>query len=177
MAELIEPIVERIALAIEARLLTVQIANGYEVDIAGVVRPSQLGLDKISPRNLLAVMMQLDPRVDDSKQDGVTLNPDGRGLIHWIQPWAIALFIQTSEKADPVVSADTLINRFKAAVDKALLQDSGWGAKPTEPLAYATHLIAGEYFEVGAGGYLGVTDLLEVRYRTFENDPYSQPGL
>ncbi len=174
-----EPIVEQIAANIETALLTVTIANGYQVDIAGVVRPAQFALETVSPKNLLAVIMQTDAMIDDSKHLPTVHNPDGRNLVHWIQPFAISLFIQTSEKADPIEPADKLINRFRASAEKALMQDLGWAneATPTVPLAYQSDVVYAELFEPADGGFVGVTIVLEVRYRTFEDDPYNQPAL
>ena len=170
-----EPLVEQIAVAIEARLLTVTIANNYQVEVAGVLRPTQLGIDAIAPRNLLAVMAQLDARLDESKAHALDATPDGRPLIHWIQPWAIALFVQTSETSS--TPADTLLNRFRASVEKALLVDPGWGASPTTPLAYETRLIGSDLFQLTAGGFVGASVIVEVSYRTLETDPYTQPTI
>ena len=171
-----EPIVEQIAAAVETRLLTVTIANGYQVDIAGVLRPTQLGLDSIAPRPLLAMMLQIDPYLDDSKNHPKGLGPDiGPPLIHWVQPWAIALFVQTSERATPPLPADTLINRFRASVEKALMVDPGWGATPTTALAYRTDLVPPIYFPETEGGFVGCSVILEAGYRTLETDPYTQP--
>lgn len=172
-----EPINEQIAAAIEARLLTVTTASGYQVTIAAVLRPTQLGVDDDTPRNLLAVLEQIDPRLDEDKRHEVALTPDARPFIHWVQPWAISLYVQTSERDAAATPSDTLINRFRAAVEKALMVDPGWGATPTTPLAYATNLAAGQYFEDTAGGFVGFTVIVEVSYRTFETDPYTQPAM
>ncbi len=172
-----EPIVEQIAAAVETRLLTVTIDNGYQVDVAGVLRPPQLGLDSIAPQHLLAVMLQIDPHLDEPKNQPHGLGPDiGPPLIHWVQPWAIALFVQTSERATPPVAADTLINRFRASVERALMVDPGWGATPTTPLAYRSDLMPPIYFGETAGGFVGCSVILEVGYRTLETDPYTQPN-
>lgn len=171
------PIVEKIALAIEARLKTVTVANAYEITVADVLRPTQLGIDEISPRNLLVVMVQVDPRLDDRKRHPLDATPEGPELIHWIQPWAIALFVQTSESADPKEPVDTLLNQFRASIEKALVVDPGWGATPTTPLAYETRLVGAEYFQMTAGGFVGASVIVEVSYRTIESDPYTQPTI
>lgn len=170
-----EPIVEKIAVAIETRLLTITTANGYQVSVAGVLRPTQLGIDAVTPRHLLIVMAQLDARIDDLKAHPLAATPDGPPMVNWIQPWSIACFIQTSENATD--AADTLLNRLRSSVEKALLVDPGWGATPTTPLAYETSLVGVDLFKITAGGFLGASVVFEVSYSTLETDPYTQPTI
>ena len=170
-----EPIVEQIAVAIEARLLTITTANGYQVSVAGVLRPAQLGINAVSARHLMVAMAQLDARLDELKTHPLDATPDGRPLIDWIQPWSIACFIQTSENATD--AADTLLNRLRSSVEKALLVDPGWGPAPTTPLAYETRLVGADLFKITLGGFVGASVILEVGYTTLESDPYTQPTI
>lgn len=170
-----EPIVEQIAVAIKARLLTITIANNYQVDVAGVLRPTQLGIDAVAPRHLMIAMAQLDARVDELKSHPLDATPDGRPLVHWIQPWSIACFIQTSESSSS--PADTLLNRLRCSVEKALMVDIGWGPTPTTPLAYETNIVGVDLFKLTAGGFVGASVIVEVSYRTIEIDPYTQPTI
>lgn len=168
-----EPIVEQIAVAIKTRLLTITTGNGYQVSVAGVLRPTQLGIDAVAPRHLMIAMAQLDARLDELKAHPLAASPDGPPLVHWIQPWSIACFIQTSESSsDP---ADTLLNRLRCSVEKALLVNPGWGATPTTPLAYETNVVGVDLFKITAGGFVGASVIVEVSYRTLETDPYTQP--
>ena len=169
-----EPIIEQIAAAIEARLLTITTANGYQVSVAGVLRPTQFGIDAISPRNNLLVMVQADARLDEVKRHPP--GPTGRDLIDWWQPWVIGCYVQTSESSTD--EADKLMNRLRSSVEKALLVDPGWGPTPTQPLANETKLVTSEYFPIDPpGGYAGVAVVMEVSYTTLEKDPYTQPTL
>ena len=170
-----EPIVEQIAEAIEARLLTITTANGYQVSVAGVLRPTQLGIDAVTARHLMVAMAQLDARLDDLKAHPLDATPDGRPLVHWIQPWSIACFIQTSENATD--AADTLLNRLRCSVEKALMVDIGWGPTPTTPLAYETNIVGVDLFRITAGGFVGASVIVEVSYFTIETDPYTQPTI
>ena len=168
-----EPIVEQIAVAIEARLLTITTANGYQVSVAGVLRPTQLGIDAVAPRHLMVAMAQLDARLDELKPAG--RGPDGSPLANWIQPWSIACFIQTSENSTD--AADTLLNRLRSSVEKALMVDIGWGPTPTTPLATETNIVGVDLFRITAGGFVGASVIVEVSYRTLETDPYTQPTI
>ena len=165
------PIIESIAVAMQSRLLTITQDNQYNVDIADVIRPQAIGLAAGTPRDRLAVLFQLEPEEDLEKNSlGGNLNPDaGTVWKHWIQPFAVALYRMTDEKADPPVAADTLFNEFRADVERALLIDASWGG-----LVYATFIRPPIPFTTGAGSAVGLAVIVEVSYRTLETDPSAQ---
>ena len=166
------PIVEQIAVAVETQLLTVTQANGYTLDLHAVVRPGTIGIGPDTPRDRLAVLIQLDPTEDEAKNGeeshGGAINPDGPIWKHWVQPFSVSLFRLVDEN-DTTTAADTQFNAIRADVEKALIVDPSWGG-----LAYASFIRPCEFFVASDGAFSGVTVIVEVSYRTLEKDPFLQ---
>jgi len=156
------PVVERIAQAIKTRLGTVTTANGYQVQLAEVVRPLRRG--EYIPRDKLCVLEQEDPF---DAPDAEYIHGATPARI-WVQPFVVTLFVQPDETDTTPV--DTRVNLIRSEVERCLMSaDLTWGN-----LAYEhTHLAGASYFDSSDGSFSGVQITLEVTYRVPENDPYT----
>ena len=153
-----EPIVEQIAAKIKTALETITTANGYNQTVAEVVRPTRLG--GVKPENNLLVLQQGDPvRDDDANTPHMYLQ--------WIQPFTVDCFIIPSDKSETAV--ETAINRIRADVEKVARANAQW-----DSLALDTRIGDPMHFPPDAGAFDGVRVVLEVLYRTLEDDPYAQ---
>jgi len=154
------PIVEQIAEEIKATVETVTIANGYELDIGDVVRPTRTGITA-TPDNYGVILLQLDPARGDLD------NPGNPPALSWRQPFALDLCVRPSDTVTTPI--DRLINIFSAEVVKAIMADVTRGG-----LAIDTHLDELQFMRASDGTYEGVTMFIEVIYRVAENDPSAQ---
>lgn len=154
------PIVEQIAQAIATKLATITTDNGYEVDVAAVIRPTAFGLSA-APAHLSIVMAQGD---EDREDLDATGNPP---LIAMRQPFQLALVIRLSD--DSSDSFDTIANAFTADVIKAMFADRQWSN-----LAIDTELAGLNLLKDEQVGYEGKLVQFDVIYRVAEDDPYSQ---
>lgn len=155
-----EPIVEQIAQAIAAKLATITVANGYSLTVSEVVRPRRTG-EEYHPQDKGVYLIQEDPaRLEELDCVG---NPPAIG---WRQPFHCDCVVRHSEAS--AVAMDTVLNRFSADVQKALLADVQWGG-----LVVNCHIARVEY-PVPEDGFEGITIVLEVDYRVTETDPYTR---
>ena len=150
------PVVERIALGLEAVLKSVTAAGGYQTNVTQVLRPVRLGIPAVPTDPFAVVMTQQDPKIE-----GHT-NP---GAIVWRQTFDLGLYIRVSEQdATPF---DQLINMFIADAVKAVMayRRRGGLAINTEvqPPLMAT-----------LDKHEGVVMPIDVIYRVSELDPYQQ---
>lgn len=157
-----EPVVERIAQAVATRLATVTTANGYQVELADVVRPLRRG-DYV-PQDSLCVLEQLSP-FDAPDGDYLMGNEPARV---WVQPFLITLYVQPDETDTTPV--DTRVNLIRSEVERAVMAGDGtWGS-----LALGnTHLAGADYIDSADGSYSGVQITLEITYRVPQSDPYT----
>lgn len=157
-----EPVVERIAQALATRLETVTTANGYQVQLADVVRPFRRG-DYV-PQNNLCVLEQLSPF---DPPDG-EYNMGNEPARVWVQPFLITLYVQPDETDTTPV--DTRVNLIRSEVERAVMGDDlTWGN-----LALGwTHLAGADYIDSADGSYSGVQITLEITYRVPESDPFT----
>jgi hypothetical protein len=161
-----EPINEQIARTLLARMVKVTTSNGYH-QTAEVERPAGTP-GSIKPRDLLAVLLQQDP--DEDEENSVPGNPLATA---WTLPFEVSLFIRPSE--DDTLPLDTRINRFVADMVKAIATDPS----VNEPwhtfggLAYNARIRPWQLFAASDGTCEGATFVVEVSYRTPENDPYT----
>ena len=151
-----DSIIEQIVAAIKTGLEGITIAGGYNQTIVEVVRPTRLGGFK--PRDLLIVMDQQDPTLDEEAP---------HMFIQWIQPIAISVFVISSDTSTAAI--DTRINTVRSDIEKCLRVDPTWSQ-----LAIDTRISAALYFPENEGGYSGITIIADVIYRTLEDDPFSQ---
>lgn len=167
------PIVEQIAMEIVDRLEAITIANGYQVNIAEVLRPTRIGnVGQLgyATKDLLAVVEQ-STRTAIEQTDG---NPSA---IAMEQVFLVALYRTCS--TNETVPIDTKINVFQADAEKALTL----GLTPTanwqqfvvggDHLAINARLGDPTYFNLIDSQAAGVTIPLAVTYRTPINDPYT----
>jgi len=158
-----KPIVEQIAAAVKTKLATISKANGYETDVVEVVRPTRLGggtTKWLQPRDKLIVLIQ-----DDPQEAEVTQNQARKT---WIQPFGAMCFVRPSDASTTPV--DTIINAFRADVEKAVMTDRNWSG-----LAIDTEVWAPEGFiDEKNIAFEGVTVAFAIKYRTLYEDPYQQ---
>jgi hypothetical protein len=165
---LIYPVEERIALQIAFRVAQVSKVNGYQVDLAGVVRPKKLG--GYTPQDRLAVLVQEDP--DPDLTNAMPAEAEVR-----VQSFLIALFVAPSDRdATPV---DTLTNLLAADVHKAVMTDPNtdapwsWLADDEGQLAISARFLAPQSFQTKDGSFEGRVLDLSVRYAHVLGDPYT----
>ena len=154
------PVVEQIAQAIKAQLETITVANGYELDLAGVVRPKGFGLSA-APDHLWIVLAQGD-EVRETDLD-VVGNPNGIGVR---QPFQLGRVIRLSDASE--VAFDQVANIFSADVVKAMMADVKWAG-----LAIDTEMVGWALMKDEELGYEGKLLQFDVIYRVAENDPYT----
>jgi hypothetical protein len=116
-----EPILEQIALALVDVLEDITEHGGYSVTVSEVVRPTRL--EDYTPQHLAIALTQPDPDEDEDQEGAGSLKM-------WIQPFQVHCFIQVSDKDETPI--DTLANRFRADVEKAVRQDPTLGGLATD---------------------------------------------
>ena len=151
-----EPLIERIALNLATTLATVTTANGYHQDVADVIRPTRLADDGLVDRRVL--LGQGEPsEAEDSSEAFKT----------WLQPFPAVLYVRPSEKDSTPV--DTLVNRFRTDVEKAVMVDQTRGGLALDTLVRAYENVLSEDGALG-----GVVVHVEVLYRHRVEDPNDQ---
>jgi hypothetical protein len=156
-----EPILEQIALALVAVLEDIQGGSEYETTVSAVNRPTRL--EDYTPTHLAIALTQSDPEEDEDQEGAGSLKM-------WIQPFQIHCFIQVSDKDETPI--DTLANRFRADVEKAVRQDPTLGGLATDLRVRPPE----SWIFKSNRSFEGVTVNVEVHYRTLEDDPYTQGG-
>jgi hypothetical protein len=162
------PLVEKIALAIQAKLKAITRENDYQVDVSEVVRPNRLG-SQWTPKHMGIEMLQGKPTMTGSAVG----NPP---VVEWVWPILLDLVVRVSEASETAL--DTVINVFMADVVQAMLSDVQWHTVPAEggtavPLAIDTRLADVEY-PPPISGIEGMTLTFDLTFRTAENNPYVQ---
>jgi hypothetical protein len=147
-----EPLIERIAADLETTLRKVTVSNGYHQDVALVARPTRLG--GVALQDRLVLLGQGEPTEAEA--------PDG--FKAWLQPWPTLLVSRPSEK--DATPADTLVNRFRCDVEKALMEDPTRGG-----LALDTIIEPYENVVNDSGVLEGVVVHAVVFYRHRTGDP------
>lgn len=155
------PIVEKIAQAIETALEAVTTANGYQVDVAEVVRPKTRGIDRV-PAHGGIVLVQEESTSDDNYS--AVGNPPAVGKK---VTFYVAVIIRISESSDQ--SFDQASNYFVADITKALMADVHW-----DGLAIDSKIGVEQPMMAEDNSFEGTAIPFEVIYRTKENDPYTQ---
>lgn len=159
------PIVEQIAVKIRTRLLAITTGNGYETTVAQVIRPTRI--DESSPADYQIHLTQ----------ETETLNqvfPGEPARHEYKQPFRIALGLRPSEKS--TTPLDTYRNTFHADVKKALSQAGSGDWTQWDGLAVRSVPGSAEWFLDSDGATSGVQMILDVYYRVYENDPYTNAG-
>lgn len=148
-----EPIIERIAAALAARLKTISRDAGYWDDLAEVSRPRRT---EIIPKHRQIIIKQ-----------GLRTPEDGPcNHDQWTQPFSLYLIVRPPDN-DPT-AADTHVNRLLADVDKCLHAQPDWATLAIQWSASGPSPLP-EALDCD-----GVTLTLNVSYRTLHGDPYNQ---
>lgn len=166
-----DPIIERIAVVLKARLERITVPNGFANTVAGVLRPPRMGA--INPKHLQIVLVQDDPVLNDDEK-----RASGSGLLLSVdQQFNIFAFVRPSDQLTTPI--DTLLNSIEADIRKAVTNPED-GTQWTDfreadgtRLAVRAQFDASEHFPEASGSLDGVAIPLIIKYRTPENDPYS----
>lgn len=159
MAE--NPIIEQIILDVVSTIDGITTGNGYEQNL-DAVRPTRQDLDDESPGTDGQVVVTFsDPEMND--EHSAAGNPPRQGWT--VQLTLIAYVIPGDASTTPL---DTLINRVRADIEKALQVDHTRGG-----LAINTKPAGSQKFVAGVATS-GVAVFADVDYRTSLADPYTQ---
>lgn len=157
------PIDEQIAQVIAGRLADVKEANGYQVTVSQVVRPTRGG--GYTNRPLTSVLVMGD--CTESKEHTVAGNPVLRA---WRQSYLIGLESSVSDK--DTRPADQIISLFRADTIKAVCAPTDWHTM--DGLALLAEFGDPSLSVDDMGRPVGVVLDLQVVYRVSELDPYTQ---
>ncbi len=149
------PVIENIAANIATAIGEITVANGYNQDLTAK-RPRRNDFSDIAPENGIVLIKQADPEPDES----------AIGCKTWLQPFAIIALVIDSDGT--ATSIDTRINQVRSDIEKKLMIDNTRGG-----YAIDTDILPPQEFDDGAG-FSGITVRIAVKYRTDENDPYTQ---
>ena len=158
------PIVEQIIQNVVTVVDGVTVANGYNQNL-DAVRPLRLDLDDVGPAvNGKVVVVHDDPAVDEEHSNAG--NPARQA---WKLMVTLIAYVLPSD--DSATAIDTLINRVRADLEKALQVDPTRGG-----LAVWTMPAGSQKFVLEGGGVTGVAVFADVLYRTPIGDPYTNAG-
>jgi hypothetical protein len=150
------------------RLESVTRANGYQMEQRGVTRPKRI-ISTQKPSDGEIMLVQGVPEMDvENSTEG---NPK---LTAWTIKFGAAIFIVPSDTNE--VPIDTLINIFKADVEKAMTAAENWeqfADAPGGPLAINSWIDDPEAMPIGDASFDGIIVNYVANYRTPENDPYT----
>lgn len=156
------PIIEQIILDVVGTIDGITTDNGYQQDL-NAVRPTRMDLDDEGPGTDGDVVVTFsDP--DPADEHSAAGNPPRQGWT--VQLTLIAYVIPSDASTAPL---DTLINRVRADIEKALQVDHTRGG-----LAINTTPAGSQKFAVEGGSTTGVAVFADVTYRTPLNNPYTQ---
>lgn len=148
---------ESIALAIATQLATITVANGYEVTVVDVVRPTRMS--DFSPRNLRLLLLQ-GQRQRDQEID-YQGNPPAIG---WRQRFEVVAFVLLSDSS--ATAFEATLNQVISDIEKAVMADPTWGG-----LAVNTTLEGEDPIDLD-GPASGSIVSFTVQYRVSETSPY-----
>lgn len=150
------PIIENIAVDIEAAINAITTAAGFNQDLVAV-RPRRTDFGDITPENGKVLIYQGDP--EESESEGLMTED-------WTQPFALMAIVLDSDGAS--TSIDTRLNQVAADIQKKVREDRTRGGN-----AYDTLLKPTAKFDDGRG-FSGITVVIEVKYRVQQSDPYTK---
>ncbi len=151
------PIIENIAVDIEAAINAITVANGFNQNLVAV-RPKRV---EFNASNL--PWGDLDVLIKQAGQEEVE---PGIGTKHWRQIFLIAAIVIDSERVTD--SIDTRLNQVSADIEKKLTADPQRGNN-----AIDTQIEGAEPFDDDAG-ISGILIQVSVEYWTVFNDPYTK---
>lgn len=155
------PVVELISQDIQTAINAITTGNGFNQTLV-CVRPTRTGFEgNTTPEDGKVVLIQEDPDENEelSSQGNVSMKA-------WNQQYLLVAFVIASDKATTPI--DTRINQVRADIEKKLMEDD-----QRSTLAINTEMKGSAKFDEGAK-MSGIAILIEVMYRTRENDPYTK---
>ncbi len=152
------PVIETIAAEVLDRINEITVANGFNQTLVAV-RPKRLLFFTDTWDDLTVIVAQGD---ESDRAIGV----GGYGVSDIGQMFDIMVVVIDSDTTDATI--DTRINQVAADIIKKLKDDITRGGS-----AYDTIVLPAERFS-WSDSFSGITVKVEVRYRTREDDPYTQ---
>ena len=149
------PIIELIAVNIEATINQITIANGFHQDLVAL-RCKRNDFASIAPQNGLVLIVQETEEVPAEQWTGTET---------FRQPFTLEAIVIDSDAV--VTSIDTRINQVRADIHKKLTEDHTRGG-----YAIDTSIGPSPFFDNGK--WTGVDVLATVEYRTKWGDPFTQ---
>jgi len=159
------PIVEIIVNQIAAALARITTANGYQVTVAEVYRPTKLGGHDRGGVGNYRIALTL-PEPEPAPELDICGAEPVKG---WMQPVMMDLLFRPSDASTTAI--EQTLNVFKADVVRCLFADPQW-----QGYAVDTEMTPGQTWIDQDSGECGVSALVEVSYRIKENDPYQLPS-
>ena len=157
------PIIEHIAADIKTAINAITVAAGFNQTLTGV-RPTRVGFEGgPPPKDLEVFIIQDDPDEDEDLSGAGYVS-----LLAWRQPFLLQAFVISSD--DATASIDTRINQVRSDIEQKLMEDISRGG-----YAIDTQVKAPIKFNDGPA-FSGIVVMIEVIYRTRENDPYTAAG-
>jgi hypothetical protein len=159
-----EPIIERILQNVKTVVDGITVVAGYNQDL-DAVRPTKMDFDDGAPAvNGKVVILCDDPEPNVEKSNAG--NPARQA---WTLSLVLVAYVIPSDTSTTPI--DTLINRVRADIEKALQADPYRGE-----LAVDTSPAGSQKFVEEGGAACGVAVFVDVVYRTPINDPYTAAG-
>ena len=161
-----EPIIEQIVQEIVDRVNEVTTANGFQYDL-DAARPTrheivsiELG-EYVAPKDGVVLVVQDNPELAEGGE--LSGSP---ARLDWILPVNLVAFCIESDRATTPI--DRRLNRIRSDLEKKMREDPTRGG-----LAYDTRIQAPRQFPQSAQ-QTGIVVIIDVYYRTSEDDPYTQ---
>lgn len=156
-----EPVTEKIALRVKARMATITEANGYRFD-ATAAREDYLAAN--SPSDKLLVVHEEEETRDE---------PEVYGSATWRKGLSVACY--ATEQDTSITNLRTRANRMASDVYKAVATDYFWddGTGTSTNLALNTFIRPPTMAPADEGGVYCVLANFDIQYRTNEDDPYT----
>jgi len=161
-----EPIIERIVEEIAARIDEITAAAGFHYDLEAV-RPTRHEIVSVAegayvaPKDGTTMVIQDDPELAEGEE--LAGSP---AKLEWILP--VHLMIFAIESDDSRIPIDRRLNRMRSDVEKKLREDPTRGG-----LAVDTRIRSPYEFPQSAQ-QTGVVCVVNIHFRTSEDDPYAQ---
>jgi len=155
------PVIEAIAADILSVVNTVTTANGYNQNLAGTRPTSREWRDGRAQSDGTVIVVQ-----QGSDEDEDASAAGNVGMTAWYERFALVAYVIDSDTE--TTPMDTRTNQVRADLEKALTEDRTRGGRALDTIVRAP-----EFFDQGPGA-TGIVVVIDVRYRTDEDDPYTQ---
>ena len=159
-----EPIIEQILLDVVDTVNGITTGAGYQQTLTAV-RPTRQDLDDEGPVDNGTVLVVFS----DPEPDAEHSNAGNPARQAWMVQLVLVAYVIPSDASETPI--DTLINRVRADIEKALQADHTRGG-----LANWTRPAGSLKFIQEGGAVSGVAVFADVLYRTPINDPYTHAG-